>query len=120
RPGGEAIGLACGLTVRAFKPIFPTDLFEIGGTSRVIREKPLKFGEIRGERQVAAPVNVLNLGGAVHARITSTSRCGCQPDRHATNSERSRAGQQDSELSFACRRCGLLPGMASEVANQSQ
>src|SRR6266480_1542473 len=39
---------------------------------------------------------------------------------YATNSERSRAGQQDSELSFACRRCGLLPGMASEVANQSQ
>ena len=48
RPCGEAVGLARGRTVRAFKPIFPPDLLQIGGASRVIREKPLEFGEFDG------------------------------------------------------------------------
>jgi hypothetical protein len=83
-PGREAVGRAGGRTMRAFKPIFPSDLFEIGSARCVIGEKPLEFGQGFGKRQIAAPVNVLSPGGAVHARITSTSICGCQPDRHGS------------------------------------
>ena len=83
RPAGEAVGLALFGAMLALESSVPADALQIGRARRVIGEKLLKSPQRGREREVVALVNVVNLGGAVHAENTSPSRLGSQPDKHA-------------------------------------
>ena len=49
RSAWKAIRLALGITLRANKPVGPTDRFKIFGASGIVRENGLKFSERRWE-----------------------------------------------------------------------
>jgi len=82
RPAGEAVGLALFGAMLTLESSMPANALQIGRASRVIGEKLLKSPQRGREREVVALVNVVNLGGAVHAENTSPSRLGSQPDKH--------------------------------------
>jgi hypothetical protein len=69
RSAGEAIGLALFVAVLALESSMRADSLQIGRARRVIGEKLLKSPQRGREREVVALVNVVNLGGAVHAQV---------------------------------------------------
>ena len=70
--------------VRADEPLAPTGLFQVGGTGRIIRKKPLELGERFREWQIGAGENVHGQRAVSALRPRSNSPiCGCQPDSAA-------------------------------------
>jgi hypothetical protein len=54
----------------------PASALKIGCASRIVGEKRLKSPQRGGEREIAALVNVVNLGGAVHSgRLAQGAVC---------------------------------------------
>jgi hypothetical protein len=79
----NAEGLAFFAAMLTNETTMPADPFKVGRTRRVIWEKRLKPPQRGREREVVALVNVMDIGGAVHAENTSTRGCLRQPDKHA-------------------------------------
>jgi hypothetical protein len=91
RPSVKSVGFTLNAAQRANEALLPTCLFQIGGTGQVIREQLLKLRQRLREGQIGTFMNIvhlLTLLETTNDRLSSTSRCGCQPDRHEKNYDR--------------------------------
>ncbi len=96
--------------VRADEPLAPTGLFQVGGTGRIIRKKPLELGERFREWQIGAGENVHGQRPVSALRPRSNSPiCGCQPDSAARRPYGSRP--QEVINSAIVDKCDLLVGI---------